>query len=259
MDQQTAESLKAQFDRDGFAIIRNFFDQDTVDEICERAEHILEKQNQKARKDQFSNVTKGLDRVDDYFKNLLHDGPQVAILEMLMGRKPEPTTASFFTKDKHSQEVHPHSDAMEGGVIWVAIDPADKENGCLSVIPGSHLAKTHYEHTTRSEQNLVLNQGINDEHVLSTPPAHVELKAGQMSLHDIYLVHGSAPNTSGRRRAGLTVRFMPSSSWFRRDMPMPFSGYPVDFANRPIWLVKGKDVCGKNNFEIGKDSAVDAA
>ena len=146
MDQQQAENLKAAFDRDGFVIIRDFFDQTTCDEICERAENILEKQNQKARKDQFSNVTKGLDRVDDYFKELLVNGPQVSILEMLMGKKPEPTTASFFTKDKNSQEVHPHSDALEGGVIWVAIDPADKENGCLQFLRGSYKRREEFRH-----------------------------------------------------------------------------------------------------------------
>ena len=140
--------------------------------------------------------------------------------------------------------------------VWIAIDDSDRENGCLTVLPGSHLAKTHYEHVTRTDDNLVLNQAVADENALVIAPAHVELKAGQMSLHDIYLVHGSAPNTSGRRRAGLTIRFMPSTSWFRRDMEMPFSGYQVDFAHRPIWLVKGRDICGKNDFEIGHDQAI---
>ena len=69
--------------------------------------------------------------------------------------------------------------------------------------------------------------------------------------NDVYLVHGSAPNTSGRRRAGLAIRYMPTSSHFRRDIPMPFSGYPVDFAERPPWLVKGRDVCGRNDLERG--------
>ena len=140
--------------------------------------------------------------------------------------------------------------------VWIAIDDSDRENGCLTVLPGSHRAKTHYEHATRGDDNLVLNQAVVDEKPLAIEPVHVELEAGQMSLHDIYLVHGSAANVSGRRRAGLTVRFMPSTSWFRRDMQMPFSGYQVDFSHRPIWLVKGRDVCGKNDFDIGHEQAI---
>ena len=38
--------------------------------------------------------------------------------------------------------------------------------------------------------------------VLSSGRLNV-LAAGQLSLHDVYLVHNSRPNTSARRRAGL--------------------------------------------------------
>lgn len=139
--------------------------------------------------------------------------------------------------------------------VWIAIDDSDRENGCLSVLPGSHAAKTHFDHQTRGEDNLVLNQAVDDPRIGGAEPAYVEMKAGQLSLHDVYLVHGSAPNTSGRRRGGLAIRYMPSTSWFRRDMPMPFSGYPVDFAKRPLWLVRGVDVCGKNDFSVGHEQA----
>ena len=36
------------------------------------------------------------------------------------------------------------------------------------------------------------------------------LGAGQMSLHDGSIVHGSLPNRSDRRRCGLTIRYVPS-------------------------------------------------
>ena len=74
-------------------------------------------------------------------------------------------------------------------------------------------------------------------------------------MHDIFLIHGSAPNTSGRRRAGVAIRYMPTTSWFRRDLEMPFSGYPSNFSDRPIWLARGRDVCGKNDFTIGHSTA----
>ena len=34
---------------------------------------------------------------------------------------------------------------------------------------------------------------------------------------------------------------------------MPFSGYPSNFADRPIWLARGRDVCDRNDFAIGHD------
>ena len=70
-------------------------------------------------------------------------------------------------------------------------------------------------------------------------------------MHGLYLVHGSAPNTSGRHRAGLAIRYMPATSWFRRDLEMQFSGYPSNFKDRPIRLVRRRDVCGRNLFTVG--------
>jgi hypothetical protein len=33
------------------------------------------------------------------------------------------------------------------------------------------------------------------------------------------------------------------------------SGYTVDFATRPIWLLRGSDRTGRNDFAIGHRSA----
>ena len=38
------------------------------------------------------------------------------------------------------------------------------------------------------------------------------LKRGQISLHDVYLVHGSEANNSNKARRAITMRFMPTSS-----------------------------------------------
>jgi hypothetical protein len=44
----------------------------------------------------------------------------------------------------------------------------------------------------------------------------IELKAGEFSIHDDTLVHGSPANPSARRRAGLTIRYSPTK--VRNDM-----------------------------------------
>jgi len=55
------------------------------------------------------------------------------------------------------------------------------------------------------------------------------------------------------RRAGVAIRYMPGSSVFDRNLMKPgsSSGYLVDFSTRPLWLLKGKDRTGKNDFSIG--------
>ncbi|MCH9671315.1 MAG: phytanoyl-CoA dioxygenase family protein, partial [Gammaproteobacteria bacterium] len=143
--------------------------------------------------------------------------------------------------------------------VWLALDQVDRDNGCMVVVPGSHRDKVHYGHRTETRSDLVLNQAVDDPRLNATHKHYLELAPGQMSLHDVYLVHGSAANRSGRRRAGLATRYMPTTSCLRRDLEVPFAGYPVNWAEKPLWLVRGEDVCGRNNFDIGHQHAHERA
>jgi hypothetical protein len=90
--------------------------------------------------------------------------------------------------------------------VWLAIDDADEENGCMRVIPGSHkLGHLTYRPSDPSEQN-VLNQTVENAEQYGDPVAF-EMKAGEISLHSDLLLHGSKPNLSDRRRCGLTMRY----------------------------------------------------
>ena len=62
----------------------------------------------------------------------------------------------------------------------------------------------------------------------------LELRAGQMSLHDGSLVHGSLPNHSDRRRCGLTIRYVPTHV---REV----GGGEGFQKNWPAVLVRGED------------------
>lgn len=137
--------------------------------------------------------------------------------------------------------------------VWIAIDDSVVENGCLRVVPGSHHGSQVYSHHTDNRERLTLTQAVDDEHLQQSEPVDVVLEAGQMSLHDVYLIHGSNQNTSPRRRAGIAIRYMPGSSIFRRDLiaPSDDSGFKVDFSQRPLWLLRGRDQTGENDFTVG--------
>jgi non-heme Fe2+,alpha-ketoglutarate-dependent halogenase len=89
---------------------------------------------------------------------------------------------------------------------WLAIDDADRENGCMRVIPGTHRLGPLRFRDSEATENNVLWQTIEDAEAYGEP-AEIELKAGEISLHSDLLVHGSLPNTSARRRCGLTIRY----------------------------------------------------
>jgi non-heme Fe2+,alpha-ketoglutarate-dependent halogenase len=92
---------------------------------------------------------------------------------------------------------------------WVAIDDSSKRNGCMEVIPASHTQGiiTHSQ-SGRANNLLASNQAIVSTQIDSNSAVPFELRAGQMSLHDGALAHGSLPNQSTQRRCGLTLRFI---------------------------------------------------
>ena len=107
--------------------------------------------------------------------------------------------------------------------VWLAIDDADKENGAMQFIPGSHRHGQIGFEWSKAEENNVLNQSVQDAGQYGRAPVSVEMKAGQISLHSDLLLHGSEPNHSPRRRCGLTLRFAPPEvrplrSWGRQSI-----------------------------------------
>lgn len=136
---------------------------------------------------------------------------------------------------------------------WIALDESVIENGCLRVIPGSHRNKALYDHMREDRIDVVLTQRVQDGQFDPATALDVELQPGQMSMHDVYLIHGSNPNRSPKRRAGVAIRYMPAGSYFDRGLMARSadSGYTVDFSTRPIWLLRGVDASGQNDFKAG--------
>jgi hypothetical protein len=93
--------------------------------------------------------------------------------------------------------------------VWLAIDDVDTDNGPMTAIPGSHLhGQIPFEHS-RPEERSVLGQSVQDAARWGDAPEPFVMAAGQISMHSDLLLHGSEPNTSNRRRCGLTLRYMP--------------------------------------------------
>jgi ectoine hydroxylase-related dioxygenase (phytanoyl-CoA dioxygenase family) len=152
-------------------------------------------------------------------------------------------------QDGHYWPIRP----LANCTVWVALEESTVENGCLRVVPGSHRARHLHEHLHEDRQDLTLNQRLAAGSFDESDAVDVELEPGQMSLHDVYMIHGAQPNRSTRRRTGVALRYMPATSVFERGLrPVDGkSGVPVDFGQRPLWLVRGVDRSGRNDFATG--------
>jgi ectoine hydroxylase-related dioxygenase (phytanoyl-CoA dioxygenase family) len=98
--------------------------------------------------------------------------------------------------------------------IWVALDDATLENGCLFFIPGSHKLTTFDKITIGRNMD-----GIFDVYpqLKTSRPVAAPMKAGSCSFHNGLTVHGANANmTPGFRRA-MTCAYMPDGNRFNGE------------------------------------------
>lgn len=118
-------------------------------------------------------------------------------------------------------------------------------------VPGSQRPRELYPHAEQHSEDSALNAELVPEHVDLERAVVDALPAGALSLHDVYLVHGSEPNRSARRRAGFVIRYMPATSHYDRDKARAGSNLvDTKLADRPLFLVRGVDWTGKTAPEI---------
>ena len=139
-------------------------------------------------------------------------------VEDLLGSDFNLWASNFFIKEpRTSESVTWHQDAyywplepIESLTVWLAIDDVDEENGAMEVIPGSHRdgIRPHNRIEGSADSVLALEAELGNMDPQSAVP--ICLSAGQFSIHDDQLLHGSPANPSARRRAGLTVRYSPT-------------------------------------------------
>jgi len=89
---------------------------------------------------------------------------------------------------------------------WIALTDSTAESGCMRVVPGSHTTKLAHAEKHDPRNMLSRGQEIAAE-VDEAQAVDVVLRAGEMSLHDVNIVHGSNPNRASWWRTGFIVRY----------------------------------------------------
>lgn len=133
--------------------------------------------------------------------------------------------------------------------VWLALDRSGAHNGCLRYVAGSHRDRVLVDHRRQNGEELTLNQEVQLRPDQAAAVRYAELYPGCFSVHDVYLLHGSAANRSGARRAGITFRFMPTTSYYDRDLARRQHrelGVP-DISERVLHLVSGVDRSERND------------
>ena len=136
------------------------------------------------------------------------------VLEQMMADTPELFQDMALVKPpRHGSEKPWHQDNAYFNVpkettvigVWIALDAATPENGCLHVIPGSHIEGPMIHFKRRDWQ-------ICDTDVPVARDTMVPLKPGGCLFWHGLTHHGSPVNQSDQRRRALQLHYKPASA-----------------------------------------------
>ncbi len=204
---------KADFDRDGYALIRQFLDVDEMSELSHQLDRYIQ------------GVVPGLPAThafyqdpsrpetlkqlqfmenDLFFEQYPRREKWMNLAQALVGEPVNPSVEWF---DKPPQTHHvtpPHQDNFyfcmvppNVATFWLALDPVDSENGCLNYVKGSHLRGIRPHNPTKI---IGFSQGITDygeQDRSRQVPIH--LMPGDLAAHHGNMIHSANANQSRMR------------------------------------------------------------
>jgi ectoine hydroxylase-related dioxygenase (phytanoyl-CoA dioxygenase family) len=214
----------ARYHEQGFIAVRDAFTPAEVRVAFEALNHLIAGRVPEFQNIQFRHDARGKleglsfdERLDSvrrllYFvdyeprlKAIAHKPQLLAVIEKLLGDAPEMFQDMALIKPPRGREKPWHQDhayfelAPETRVVgvWIALDPADVENGCMRVMPGWHKRGGFPHFQIRDLQICDSEMEDLTEHRVAAP-----LPPGGCLIFDSYLPHGTPSNfTSSRRRA----------------------------------------------------------
>jgi non-heme Fe2+,alpha-ketoglutarate-dependent halogenase len=184
------------------------------------------------------------------------------VVEDLIGPNILCWSTGFFGKAANSEgRVGYHQDACVNFVepnddvihVWLALRPTTTDNGCLRVLPRSHLGDVIPISPSGGGKEMLRTGTLTetgwqaaldkDEHEF----VDLVLDAGEASLHHHCTVHGSGPNRSGFHRLGVSITYMTTAA------------HNPKFAVDSATLVRGKDDYGHFELEPAPDADFSSA
>ena len=157
-------------------------------------------------------------RFNAEFRKLLYHEPLLDIAESLIGTDIQLFhDQALYKPAYHGGEVYWHQDNAYWRCnppnlvsIWIALDDADEENGCMNVIPGSYLEGLEAHGRAESEKGKLPALLQVDADVDRAVP--VPVAAGCAMVHHCMTLHQTNPNRSSRDRRAMVIHYMPSGT-----------------------------------------------
>ncbi len=221
------------YQREGFIILEDFMSEEEIDEILAAVEEsVAQMGKQKVAGDGNVDLVEGdsfydrvflqrlnLWRINETIKSYFLSPELGEMLAKLAGvdgihvwhdqtlQKAPWANPTAWHLDNPYWSFHSHN-ALS---IWVALDEATIQNGCMYYIPGSH--------KTASFDNVDIREDVGALFDVYTEwrgiePVVAEMKRGWAGVHNGLTAHGAGPNMTPNPRRAMTCAYMPAGAKF---------------------------------------------
>jgi phytanoyl-CoA hydroxylase len=216
---QLTQEQVAAYHRDGYLIVRNFLSAEEADKLYKIAtgddtmkKHAFDLNDQTGKKtklslwytpgnDTYGLLTKSKRMVDSVNQLLDGDAPVCHFHSKLMQKEPKVGGAWEWHQDYGYWYKNEFLFPEQMMSVMIAITEANKENGCLQVIKGTH-KMGRIEHGFAGEQ-VGASQHYVDLALKTMEHIYVELKPGDALFFHSNLLHRSEANLSDKARWSL--------------------------------------------------------
>ncbi len=219
MKEINLQEIKKDYDRDGYAFIPGFLSIDEINKIKEKVASFIketvpsmpsnfvfyEDKNDPSTLKQLQD----LQHYDNFFANILSGSKFEEIAGALLDDEPIAKNLEYFNKPPFVGKPTPaHQDGYyfmlkpnNAITMWLALENADEENGCVHYIKGSHLTgmRPHGRTQTLGFSQTITDYGDNDYANETSFPA----QPGDLLVHHSLTIHRAGGNTSSRSRRAL--------------------------------------------------------
>jgi chlorinating enzyme len=147
--------------------------------------------------------------------------------------------------------------------VWVALTDCRVENGCMTVIPGSHreirpVIATTYDPNRKGGQRFGAKDIRIDYPIETSQIDTIEMKAGQYFIFSERVIHGSHPNTTtDQDRIAVNCRYITPESQIYRPHLFKYGNQfrllnlkNIRLDNWKAVLVRGEDRFKKNGDRV---------
>lgn len=202
--------IRETFERDGYLILPHLFSAEETDRLKAEIQSVVEEVRlEKERKGEDwqsmmrVGVHVGVAFRSPFYKEAVADARILDVLEQILGPDIEFLSDKAVFKDHEADfgspwhQDHPYWQGSHKISLWVALDDATEDNGCLKLVPGSHKGQVAH---ADAKDGLGFGHRLADQDEVEARAVSAPIEAGgAIFFHDLTL-HASHPNTAGADR-----------------------------------------------------------